>query len=107
MFHNAYVVFDALDESVECEEVLTLITRMKSWNFPSFHILVTSRQLSHIEEIMSDLATTKICLQDSRMSEDIALYISDKLKNDKTLAKWPPDIRLQITTKLLTEEDGM
>ena len=106
-FHNVYIVFDALDESSECEEVLKLITVIQGWELSRVHLLVTSRQLPGIEETLLDLSTSRICLQDSRMNEDITLYISDKLENDKTLAKWPPEIRKQIKMKLLTEEDGM
>jgi len=41
------------------------------------------------------------------MKEDIILYIADKLENDKSLSKFPPEIRLQIQKKLLQGGDGM
>jgi hypothetical protein len=107
MFHSAYLVFDALDESNNCEEVIQLIHRIQSWKVSYLHLTVTSRQLPEIEESLSPLITDKICLHDSKLNGDIALYIADKLKNDKTLAKWPPEIRLQIQRKLLTEDGGM
>lgn len=106
-FHNVYIVFDALDESSDCEELLRFISMMHGWEFSRLHILVTSRQLATIEETLVTMTTSRICLQDSYMNEDIVLYISDKLENDKMLARWPLEIRDQIKMKLLTEEEGM
>ncbi|KAL2062624.1 hypothetical protein VTL71DRAFT_5696 [Oculimacula yallundae] len=106
-FHDVFIVFDALDESSDCEEVLQLIHTIREWDFARLHLLATSRQLTIIEEALADLVSDKICLQDSAMNKDIVLYVADKLQNDKKLSKWPPDIRLQIEMKLLEEEDGM
>jgi hypothetical protein len=106
-FHNVYIILDALDESVDCEEILHFINSIHGWDLSRLHLLVTSRQLADIEESLTDLATEKICLQDSKMNEDIILYVADKLENDKSLSKFPPDIRFQIQKKLLEGEDGM
>jgi hypothetical protein len=106
-FHNVYIVFDALDESSECEEILQLIRTIQNWDLARLHLLVTSRQLANIEESLLNLVTDQICLQDSRMNEDISLYLAETLQNDKTFTKWPPDIRWQIKNKLLEGEDGM
>lgn len=106
-FRNVYIVFDALDESSDCEEILQFIHTVREWDLARLHLLSTSRQLTEIEESLTDLVTDNICLQDAAMNEDIVLYVADKLQNDKKLSKWPPDIRLQIQTKLLEEEDGM
>lgn len=107
VFHDVYLVFDALDESTNCEEVLELIHMIQSWELSYLHLTVTSRQLPEIEESLADLVTDKICLHDSKLNKDIILYVADKLENDKTLAKWPIEIKLQIQTKLLAEQDGM
>ncbi|KAH9215941.1 hypothetical protein DL95DRAFT_445710 [Leptodontidium sp. 2 PMI_412] len=106
-FHNVYIVFDALDESSDCEEILQFIHTMREWDLGRLHILTTSRQLTEIEESLTALVTDKICLQDAAKNEDIVLYVADKLQNDKKLSKWPPDIRMQIQGKLLEEEGGM
>ena len=106
-YHKVYIVFDALDESSDHEELLSFVRMMHEWGLSRLHILVTSRELANIEEVLTNLATSKICLQDSQMNEDILLYISDKLENDKTLAKWPSEIRHQIRMKLIQEGDGM
>ncbi len=106
-FHQTYLVFDALDESTESEDVLELLHKIRSWDLSRVHTLVTSRQLPMIEESMGELATGRICLQDSGLNQDIILYIADKLENDKVLKQWPPEIRFQIQKNLLNQEDGM
>lgn len=107
IFHNVYIVLDGLDESCDCQEILNFIHSIHGWDLSRLHLLVTSRQLAGIEDSLTDLATEKICLQDSKMNEDILLYVADKLENDKSLSRFPPDIRLQIQNKLLEGEDGM
>ncbi|KIM99130.1 hypothetical protein OIDMADRAFT_201765 [Oidiodendron maius Zn] len=107
MFYRAYLVFDALDESTNCDEVTQLIQTIQSWEISNLHLIVTSRQLPEIEEALSLLVTHKICVHDSKLNKDIALYVADKLQNDKILAKWPPEIRSQIQKKLLTEDGGI
>jgi hypothetical protein len=106
-FHNVYVIFDALDESSNYEEVLGFIRTTQEWELSRLHLLATSRQLPTIEEVFEELVSERICLQDSRMNKDITVYIADKLANDKTLTRWPPEIRKQIQAVLMAEEDGM
>jgi len=96
-----------LDESSDCGEILQLIHTIEDWDIQRLHLAVTSRQLPEIEESLSELVTEKICLHDSKLNDDIIIYVADKLQNDKTLAKWPPEVRLQIQNKLLNEEGGM
>jgi len=70
------------------DEVLELIATIEGWDLSRFHLLVTSRQLPNIEETLTDLVTSKVCLQDSSMNENITIYITEKLEHDKVLAKW-------------------
>lgn len=107
MFDNVYLVLDALDESLDCDEIVVFLQTVHKWESSRLHLLVTSRQLPSIEEALNELTTSKICLHDSKMNEDIILYVADKLENDKSLSRFPPDIRLQIQTKLLEGQDGM
>lgn len=84
-FHNVYIVLDALDESSDCEEVSGLIRTTQEWGLSRLHLLVTSRQLPSIEESFEDIVSDKICLQESNLNTDIAVYIADQLANDKIL----------------------
>ena len=107
LFHNVYLVFDALDESTNCEEVLELIHKIQSWELSYLHLTVTSRQLPEIEESLADLVTDRICLHDSKLNKDVILYVADKLENDKILAKLSSETKGQIRSKLLAEQAGM
>lgn len=106
-FHNVYIIFDALDESSDCEEVLRFIVATQEWELSRLHVLATSRQLAMIAEAFEGLVSERICLQDAHMNKDITAYITDKLANDKTLTRWPPEVRRQIQEVLMAEEDGM
>ena len=106
-FHNVYIVFDALDESSNCEDVLQFIKTIQDWELSRLHLLVTSRQLAEIEATLDYLVTDKLCLQDSKMNSDILEFIVEQLATDSKLAKWPPEIRTQIQRRLLLDEDGM
>lgn len=104
---EVFLVVDALDESMMRDEILQLIQAIQQWEIPQLHLLVTSRQLSDIEDSFADLTTHKICLQESARNADIAIYVKNRFQNDKTLTKWPKDIRFEIEKKLLVEGDGM
>lgn len=106
-FHNVYIILDALDESSDCEEVLGFIRTTQEWGLSRLHLLATSRQLVSIEETFEGIVSDRICLQESNLNTDIAVYIADQLANDKTLTKWPPEIRRHIQQVLIAEEDGM
>ncbi|TVY84720.1 putative ankyrin repeat protein [Lachnellula suecica] len=106
-FQDFYIVFDALDESSECEEVLWFLADIQDWSLSQIHLLVTSRQSSMIEYSFDHALPQRICLQDSPMNKDIVIYIEEKLVNDKIMAKWPPDVRNQVRRKLLAGEEGM
>jgi hypothetical protein len=107
MFHNVYIIFDALDESSNSEDILRFFKTTQDWELSRLHLLATSRQLTEIEETLNDLVTDKLCLQDSKMNSDILDFIVGQLATDKKLAKWPPEIREQIQERLLKDEDGM
>jgi hypothetical protein len=106
-FHNVYIIFDALDEASRNDELLSFITTVQGWQYQRLHLLVTSRQLSEIEDILSDLVTAKICLQNSEIRHDIAYYVTDILANDKVMSRWPEKLRWEIQNKLVYEGEGM
>ncbi|PQE07005.1 ankyrin repeat protein [Rutstroemia sp. NJR-2017a BBW] len=106
-FHNVYIIFDALDEASRNDELLSFITTVQGWRYQRLHLLVTSRQLSEIEDMLSGLVTGKICLQNSEIRHDIAYYVTDILANDKIMSRWPEKLRWEIQTKLVYEGEGI
>jgi hypothetical protein len=106
-FHNVYIIFDALDEASRNDELLSFITTVQGWGYERLHLLVTSRQLSEIEDMLSTLVTGKICLQNSEIRRDIEYYVIDILANDKIMSRWPEKLRMEIQYKLVYEGEGM
>lgn len=107
-FHHVYIVFDALDEAARNEEVLSFISTIKAWKYQRLRLLVTSRQLADIEDVLSPLASGRMCLQDSQAARgDIKYFVSEKIEHDKIMSKWPQNIRTDIELKLTREGDGM
>jgi hypothetical protein len=106
-FKKVYIVMDALNESRNVEEVLRFVQTVREWDHPELHLAVTSRRLPTIEATLSSLVTNKVCLHESGMKGDIALYIDGKFANDRRFAKWPSDILSEIRTKLLEPDCGV
>ncbi|TEY70400.1 hypothetical protein BOTCAL_0104g00090 [Botryotinia calthae] len=107
-FHHIYIVFDALDEAARNTEVLSFISTIKAWKYQRLRLLVTSRRLAEIEDVLSPLVSGRMCLQDNLSARnDIRYFISEKIEHDKIMSKWPQDIRDQIEFKLTREGDSM
>jgi len=103
---QVYLVIDALDECQECEEVMSLIEIIHGWEFDRLHILVASRQLPEIEEVVADCATSSICLQNS-INQDIHILIQERLSTDRKFQKWPYQVRCEIDEALTSRASGM
>ena len=106
-FNKIYLVIDALDECTECEQALQLLKQIQNEGKSRLHIIVTSRQLPEIEDSLADLVTDRLCVHDSLINDDINLYITERLKNDRKLAKWPQDLQEAIWKTLTTKTCGM
>jgi hypothetical protein len=106
-FGHIYLVIDALDESTELEDMLSLLSSIRSWDEDHMHIIVTSRLESNIEDLLSTAATSSLCLDESVMTEDISFYITSQLKEDSKLARWPPDVQKTIRQSLVEGSRGM
>jgi hypothetical protein len=100
------IVVDALDECEECEELMNLVEKTHGWESDRLHILVTSRQLPEIEEVVADCATSSICLQNS-VNQDIHILIQERLSSDRKFQKWPYQVRCEIDEALTGGASGM
>jgi len=106
-FNTVYLVIDALDECADLVEVLSILDGMQTWVIEHLHIILTSRRLPEIEEVLSEFTTEVISICESPINKDILLYIAYCLETDRSLAKWPSDIRLLIQNTLSRGADGM
>jgi hypothetical protein len=106
-FSIVYIIIDALDECPELDEALQMLLDFRQWNIKDLHVLVTSRHLLEIESYLSDLTTDQVCLNGRGVEQDISLYIEDTLKKDLKLAKWPLEVRNEISITLSDGANGM
>ena len=106
-FEETFIIIDALDECEEREELILLLVKLKSWGGEKMHVLVTSRKERDIEEGLAPLLTREIRLQSALVDKDICNYISERLRNDTKLRKWPTNVREEIERALIDGAQGM
>jgi hypothetical protein len=107
LFQHTYIVIDALDECSEYIELMKFFEVVCGWESAQLHIFATSRQLPEIEETINDRATNCTCLQESQITQDIAMVVHQRLKTDRKFRKWPPDIQAEIQEALIVGASGM
>ena len=103
---GTYVIIDAMDECTDREAMLNMITQILSWK-TNIRILATSRRERDIFQALQSLTTHQIYIEDSLVDADIRTFISQKLRNDATFKKWPPEIHSEIETTLVKGAHGM
>ncbi|BDD62495.1 hypothetical protein MAP00_007463 [Monascus purpureus] len=102
-FHEAFILLDALDESPQdCgrEGVLEAIETIRKWDLPGLHLLVTSRDLLDISQSLNPSHGQAISMKNPGVNRDIAIFVSDQLKEDQQLQRWKArhsDIQEQLT----------
>ncbi|KAF8854030.1 ankyrin [Acephala macrosclerotiorum] len=104
---ETFIILDALDECKEREELLLLLKTLNSWGTRKLHILATSRRERDIEETLESLVTSEICLQSALVNVDIHTHISERLRNDSKLKRWPANVRREIEQTLIDGAQGM
>ena len=111
LFGETYLVFDALDESWERQELLGVINEIHGWKDVNLHILATSRWERDIEESLEPLCTEhgKVSIQSIHVNDDIRAYIHGRLQADLDFKRWrnKPEIQLEVENTLMLEADGM
>jgi ankyrin repeat domain-containing protein 50 len=112
--HDLFIVVDALDECPKDEgkerrnELLDLITEIKSWPTSNIHLLVTSRREPDIKEKLAPLLTAPaISLEGSEVGEDIEKHVKNQLATDPKLKGWSDDLKAHIERTLVEKANGM
>lgn len=108
--HKYFIVIDALDESDETErgELMQLIHSLVLLE-ADVHILVTSRTLTvGVEKGMKGLTGFyKVAIEGLNADLDISSHVTERLENDRALAKWSPELRKAIKETLVKDAGGM
>lgn len=89
------------------KDLLLDVQAIKAWNFPSLHILITSRREFDIGNGIVPLCTRHLCLSSGYIDQDIRRYIQNRLEEDSDLQKFPSNLKLQIESQLMSQSDGM
>jgi hypothetical protein len=110
-FPQSYIILDALDECVDCAELMSILERIAGWKLDETHLLVTSRKIHDIQRSLESIEDTRhtICLEKELVDKDILTYVRQTLSNDISLSKWQkdPNIRNEIEAALAKGSQGM
>lgn len=108
-FKETFIIFDALDECTEREELLNTISKMVKWDLGHLHVLATSPRERDIEEAFSSWLSEQegVSIQHSMVNDDIRIYIEKVLQTDQGMNRWPQTVRDEIQQALMSNADGM
>ncbi|KAJ5970692.1 uncharacterized protein N7479_000610 [Penicillium vulpinum] len=104
-FSVTYIFLDALDESSrddKREDVLGAIEKIRQWDLPSLHLLVTSRNEIDIRYSLGTSLYQDIPMRNPETDTDIQNFISYQLSNDPKLQRWKSrheEIQEKLTEK--------
>jgi hypothetical protein len=85
-FQQLYIIFDALDESIDRTELIAILSRIASWKLERSHILVISRKERDIQSLLETIVDAQniICLQSALVDKNIMIYVRQSLSDDKS-----------------------
>lgn len=90
-FKDSYIFLDALDECPKDggrEGVIQAIQKIRDWDLPGLHLLVTSRNLYDIRESLQSSSKHELSMGNPGVDDDISNYVTHQLENDPKLQRW-------------------
>ena len=111
---DIFIVMDALDESLEEAErdertgILMWLKKIFQQQISNLHVLVTSGKEPEIEDVLiSSLQSPSLCIEKTSIWDDIRLYVTSQLENDRRLRKLDQLTKEEIKTALVNGAEGM
>lgn len=104
---KAIITVDALDECSEPEELVQFIGEMRSWETADFRLLVVSRRHFEGSDALEDLEPVHVSIQAEAANNDILRFVQEILNKDLKLKRWPPQVKNEIETALVSKSNGM
>jgi hypothetical protein len=104
---DVYIVADALDECIEREELLLVLSEMADMKSRTLHILATSWQERDILEGLENLVTETISVEGSKIDKDIAVHVHSQVVRHPKLKRWPDSVKSNIEETLVAKAQGM
>jgi Cdc6-like AAA superfamily ATPase len=106
-FSRVYITIDALDESVNRENLLKLLRTIEEHTkLGQIRILATSRKELDIERALLPLAA-ELSLSNPYVDDDIRLFVKSRLREDPKYSRWPESLRNETEVALLKGAKGM
>ncbi|KIJ54825.1 hypothetical protein M422DRAFT_240909 [Sphaerobolus stellatus SS14] len=109
-FSQTFIIIDALDE-IAVEERELLLHALKQIISTSteckINFIATSRQETYLVDGFQALSLEQICLTTSLVDEDIKLYVTEIVQNEKKFSRWNDDLRTEIMQTLTDKANGM
>jgi len=104
---KATVVVDALDECSNPEELVQFIGEMRSWNTGHLLLLIVSRQHFEGADELQEFRPIHVSIQDEVANNDIFKFVKETLDKDPKLKYWPPKVKNEIESALISKASGM
>ncbi|CAM1505813.1 Fc.00g114500.m01.CDS01 [Cosmosporella sp. VM-42] len=106
-FDKVFVTIDALDESKDRENLLSLIEKlMTDHRFLKIQLLATSRQYPDIRATMIKISDA-IPMSNELVEVDIKTYVAARMICEPKFHKWPRNLRDEIEERLSRGAKGM
>lgn len=105
-FRYVYVMLDALDETLERQNLLGLLNQLAGVSFEKLGLLVTSRKMIDIEISLTPISTG-MSLSNPYVDEDIRIYIQNQLHDHHKIRTWPKLLSDEISVALVKGAKGM
>ena len=106
-FQKAYILIDALDESLDREKMMELVETIHGWGLEECHLLVTSRKELWIVESMILTNPMEVDMTQMPVDTDIEKYVDFHLHSSLELRRWSSDDKASIRHVLLEKAKGM
>ncbi|QIW96755.1 hypothetical protein AMS68_002273 [Peltaster fructicola] len=109
-YSRVFIAIDALDECPGAgnarKDVLDALERFITQT-PKLRLFMTSRDLSDIRLMMQDLEVQQIAAATLAVDKDIRRYLCMQLQGDRRLARFKPDLKMEIERTISSKADGM
>ncbi|KAL9617227.1 MAG: hypothetical protein Q9160_007955 [Pyrenula sp. 1 TL-2023] len=107
VFERAYVVLDAVDESLPRADLLRVIRDLsQDARFSALGLIVTSRQYIDIEQIMGS-CSMPVPMTNQFVEDDIRALVHSTIQKDARYQKWPEDLKREMQDTVPKKAEGM
>ncbi|KAF8489415.1 hypothetical protein JB92DRAFT_2836085 [Gautieria morchelliformis] len=106
-FQNVYIVFDALDQCPQRDELLTMLREIHGWGLDTIHMLASSRRDRDIEETLDTLISHQVPMDACLVDDDIRTHVCKTLDHNIKFRRCSPEEKQLIESTLINGAHGM